>query len=804
MIFRSLSVKTAILSGLALAVVFAIGIFILVQQVGATIDVQSRDHQAASTRSVADEVAASMASAASTADGVVTALEALKEAKTASRSVYDALLKHTLERNPGLLGVWSGWEPDALDGRDRDSAGRPGHDATGRYIPYWSRTDDALTKQPMVGYDDPIAGAYYLRPKAEGRMVVVDPYYYPVNGSDVLIVSIGAPIMAGGQYVGTGGVDLTLAPLNERIAKIRPMGTGTVAVYTADGTVVAHPDASLIGQPLGVDDPARALVSRALEESLDAEAEFNDADGTPMRGVAVSIAVGGTLDRWVVVSSVPMATLMATRNETQFTIIGLAALCVLIACVVMFGLLRTMIGRPLGRLGATVDAVAGGDYAVSIEGTTRVDEIGTLARAVEVFRDNGLKISQMTEEEREAVIQRRIERADMMVTLQAAFGEVVDAAIAGDFSKRVRADFPDAELNALATSVNALVETVDRGLSETGEVLAAMANTDLTHRMRGTYSGAFAKLRDDTNAVTDKLTEIVGGAKAISGSLRVATSEILSGANDLSDRTTKQAATIEETTAAVETLAVTVAENAKMAEDANGKAQMVSASAAQSGETMGQANAAMDRITQSSAKISNIIGMIDDIAFQTNLLALNASVEAARAGDAGKGFAVVAVEVRRLAQSAASASADVKHLVEQSATEVRNGTKLVSNAGDQLAAMLRAVDENARLMEAIAKSSLEQAAAIGQVNVAVRTLDEMTQHNAALVEEINASIEQSENQASQLDMAVDVFTLATAVSEPVQQRRVVPETRERESASSAAKSYLSRGNTAVSRDWSEF
>ena len=241
-----------------------------------------------------------------------------------------------------------------------------------------------------------------------------------------------------------------------------------------------------------------------------------------------------------------------------------------------------------------------------------------------------------------------------------------------------------------------------------------------------------------------------------------------------------------------------------MAEDANGKAQMVSASAAQSGETMGLANAAMDRITQSSAKISNIIGMIDDIAFQTNLLALNASVEAARAGDAGKGFAVVAVEVRRLAQSAASASADVKHLVEQSATEVRNGTKLVSNAGDQLAAMLRAVDENARLMEAIAKSSLEQAAAIGQVNVAVRTLDEMTQHNAALVEEINASIEQSENQASQLDMAVDVFTLATAVSEPVQQRRIVPETRERESASSAAKSYLSRGNTAVSRDWSEF
>jgi methyl-accepting chemotaxis protein len=174
---------------------------------------------------------------------------------------------------------------------------------------------------------------------------------------------------------------------------------------------------------------------------------------------------------------------------------------------------------------------------------------------------------------------------------------------------------------------------------------------------------------------------------------------------------------------------------------------------------MARANDAMERITSSSARISNIIGLIDDIAFQTNLLALNASVEAARAGDAGKGFAVVAVEVRRLAQSAASASADVKALVEQSAGEVRGGSQLVSDAAERLAGMVEAVRQNNALVEAIAKASGDQAIAIDEVSMAVRTLDEMTQHNAALVEETNAAIEQTEAQAQTLDGIVDIFVL---------------------------------------------
>jgi methyl-accepting chemotaxis protein len=286
-----------------------------------------------------------------------------------------------------------------------------------------------------------------------------------------------------------------------------------------------------------------------------------------------------------------------------------------------------------------------------------------------------------------------------------------------------------------------------------------MAETDLTQRVEGDFSGAFGKLQTDTNRVAERLGEVMSQLRDTSGLLKTATSEILSGAADLSERTTKQAATIEETSAAMEQLSSTVTHNADRARKASSVATTVTQSAEEGGKVMSSANLAMERITSSSAKISNIIGLIDDIAFQTNLLALNASVEAARAGEAGKGFAVVAIEVRRLAQSAAEASAEVKVLIEESGTEVQAGSRLVAEAVGKLGAILEAARSSSQLMEAIARESGEQASAIEQVGTSVRTLDEMTQHNAALVEETNAAIEQTEAQAAELDSIVATFRI---------------------------------------------
>ncbi|WP_224705728.1 methyl-accepting chemotaxis protein [Devosia aquimaris] len=483
--------------------------------------------------------------------------------------------------------------------------------------------------------------------------------------------------------------------------------------------------------------------------------------------LAAQQVVTDTIKVYSAYSGEQMASMRSAAETSAFTamltLAVSAGLGIVLGVAVSMLVGRKSIVNPVRALTVTMSELADGKLDVEIPNADAKDEIGAMARAVEVFRQNAKRVAALSAEEAAHNL-AIVERADMMALLQSELASVMKAASAGNFAQRVPTDFSDAELNGLAASVNGLVETVDRGLAETGSVLSAIANTDLTHRVTGHYEGAFGALKDNTNAVAEKLADIVSQLRGTSRSLKTATSEILAGANDLSERTTRQAATIEETSAAMETLASTVMENAKRAQDANGNATRVTVSAEQGGEVMAQATGAMERITSSSAKISNIIGLIDDIAFQTNLLALNASVEAARAGDAGKGFAVVAVEVRRLAQSAASASADVKLLIEESAREVNDGSRLVADAAERLNGMLEGVRASSTLMEGISRDSQEQSTGITEVSIAVRQMDEMTQHNAALVEEMNAAIEQTENQATQLDAIVEIFKVNEGAS----------------------------------------
>src|SRR3569833_3636632 len=316
---------------------------------------------------------------------------------------------------------------------------------------------------------------------------------------------------------------------------------------------------------------------------------------------------------------------------------------------------------------------------------------------------------------------RRLGKGGREVWIQASYNPIFD--LSGKPYKVVKYATDATDATARKEAVKVL-----------GAHLARLADGDLTAVIDDAFQGDIEKVRVAYNGTVATMKDIVGRLRTASGSLKTATSEILSGANALADRTTKQAAAVEETSAALEQLASTVDDNAKRAHSTNTKTKTKTQTAAEANGVMKDANDAMERISASSTKISNIIGLIDDIAFQTNLLALNASVEAARAGDAGKGFAVVAVEVRRLAQSAAQASSEVKGLIEQSGTEVRPGSKLVVEAASKLEAMLTAARSSTELMGGIAKQSQDQAASIEEVYSAVRQIDEMTQHNAALVE----------------------------------------------------------------------
>ena len=486
--------------------------------------------------------------------------------------------------------------------------------------------------------------------------------------------------------------------------------------------------------------------------------------------------------------------LMAHAEETAqlsdiASLVGLGMIILLAAVTLIFS--NILFLKPLAGMTAGFKRLSAGDLEVEATSGGLVTEMAMLGNVLADFRAALLSRAEMTARSDATAAEERV-RTERGNELGALLTQYTGAAARGDFSGRLPT-FGDPSLDGIAKVFNELFETVERGLTETGGVLNALANTDLTRRVEGEYEGAFQRLKDDTNAVGDRLSEVVTKLRATSRGLKTATGEILSGANDLSERTTKQAATIEETSAAMEQLAATVIENAKRAESASTNAADVSKTAEQGGEVMRAATEAMERITQSSSKISNIIGLIDDIAFQTNLLALNASVEAARAGDAGKGFAVVAVEVRRLAQSAASASSEVKALIEQSGTEVAGGSRLVAEAAGKLGAMLEGARTNYGLLQGIASESRAQASSIEEVNVAVRTLDEMTQHNAALVEETNAAIEQTEARAAELDRIVDVFTVEGAVAAAPAASRT-----------GARQVYLTQGNAAISTDWNEF
>ncbi len=724
------------------------------------------------------------------------AVEGVIAQEPIDRDQLGRLVTGAMSAQPTVIGMTLAFNPNALDGRDADFIGRPYSDETGRFVPYFTHSNGGIAVEKLIMTPENGTESWYDLPMREDRTVLTPPYTYPVNGQDVLLSTVSVVVHKGAKPIGILTSDLMLSTISDVISGLKPFDVGQVMLVSSANTWVVNSDAALVGQELAP-DVAAALLD---EERMGRGMLFTDETGTSQFVITAPVTFSNVTDQWTMIMQVPAATIYAGVDSMRnMALISGAILLALVLGLVWLG--AGFLAKPIRRMTAIMGDLAQGRYEMEVPYQAGRDEIGSMARAVEVFRENGLKISQMTEAEAARIIADQQARQDMMAELQTAFGNVVDAAIAGDFSRRVAASFPDAELNNLAESVNSLVETVDQGVSETGTVLGALANMDLTQRMEGSYQGAFADLKHHTNTVAETLSTVVSGLKTTSRALKTATGEILSGANDLSERTTKQAATIEQTSAAMEQLASTVLQNAERARDANANAQVVTKTAEDGGAVMNEATEAMGKISASSAKISNIIGLIDDIAFQTNLLALNASVEAARAGDAGKGFAVVAVEVRRLAQSAASASADVKLLIEQSAHEVSGGTKLVGDAAAKLAAMLDAAKANSSLMDGIARDSREQASAIEEVTVAVRQMDEMTQHNAALVEETNAAIEQTESQASELDRIVAVFKTGADEQRVRTSPAKAPETPK---VRQAAKAYLTQGNAAISADWSEF
>lgn len=342
-------------------------------------------------------------------------------------------------------------------------------------------------------------------------------------------------------------------------------------------------------------------------------------------------------------------------------------------------------------------------------------------------------------------------------------GGIVNGAARGDFSTRVALDGKTGFFERLAQGMNDLLDTNEQAFNEVLTILGSMAEGDLTKRITADYEGTFGQLKADANATMEKLTEMVVSIRQSSESINVAAREIAAGNADLSSRTEQQAASLEETASSMEELTATVKQNAENAQQANEQAQSASAVATRGGTVVEQVVATMGDINDSSKKISDIIGVIDGIAFQTNILALNAAVEAARAGEQGRGFAVVAGEVRNLAQRSAAAAKEIKELISTSVDKIKGGTELVNKAGTTMDEILASVKRVTDIMGEITSASAEQSSGIEQVSLTVQQMDEVTQQNAALVEEASAAARSMEEQAGTMEELVQQFRVIEEV-----------------------------------------
>ena len=296
-------------------------------------------------------------------------------------------------------------------------------------------------------------------------------------------------------------------------------------------------------------------------------------------------------------------------------------------------------------------------------------------------------------------------------------------------------------------------------LTQIGAALARLADGDLTQSIEKPFAPTFDKLRIDFNAAHEKLRSTLCRVAESTGSIESGSHEISNASNDLSRRTEQQAASLEETAAALDEITATVKKTSVGSTDAQAAVANAKTNAEQSSEIVGRAIKAMGTIEQSSTKISQIIGVIDEIAFQTNLLALNAGVEAARAGEAGRGFAVVASEVRALAQRSAEAAKEIKSLISASTRQVRDGVALVDETGHALGRILEKVGEINTVVSEIALSTQEQATALQQVNTAINQMDQVTQQNAAMVEESTAAAHSLKMEIKDLASLIAQFRL---------------------------------------------
>ena len=491
----------------------------------------------------------------------------------------------------------------------------------------------------------------------------------------------------------------------EQQARLRRIGE-VMAEWHAN---VAEPEIALGSDPATLDE-ARAIeasgIGKSYIDSLRAvHQEFEDAERSLL--------------------SVRSATKDNTMSLAT-TILMVGAGLMLVGSAAIGWLLNRNIGGAVTEMTNAMTELADGNNAIMVPSVDRHDEIGAMAKAVQVFKDNAIRNAELVKEQENLK--------------------------AGSEAERQRA-----QEKAIESERQLVVESF-------GKAMSRLADKDLSFRITDQVPSAYEELKENFNSSIASLESVLIEVGQTARTIVSGSGEIRTAADELSKRTEHQAASVEETAAAVDEITVTVNTTAESSKNAGNLVQKTKNEANASSEVVQSAVQAMDEIKKSSDQIASIIGVIDDIAFQTNLLALNAGVEAARAGDAGKGFAVVAQEVRELAQRSANAAREIKDLITTSGAQVKNGVALVDKTGIALQSIALSVEEVEKLVSSIARASEEQATGLREINQAVNTIDQGTQQNATMVEEVTASSHTLTSEIKSLNLLLSSFQTGNSQS----------------------------------------
>lgn len=708
--FKLLSVSATAI-GLCLAVTFLTVIYqVRERTVAMTLDQARTDARA---------TAAGVASQLNNLAGSVKVMATVVERTDVTRAEVTEMLPALIDKFDLVFGSWMLEDVDGFDGAKAEADIPNGTNVNGEFTPYWTRGAGGLELlvPEVINREE----GYFSLPATTRAGVATEPYV-EVEAGGKLMMSIVYPVINDSKLRGVLGVDVGLDALSSSLKDERPFGTGRVYLLTAQGSWLTAPDKNNVMKAYEFEGNAEIKAAALKGETVILE-NVTGIDAEPVFRVVMPFDLPGLNTRWMIVEDVPVAVVSAIVNQ-QTLILIVGGLVIMAAVIIsLLTAVRLFIQKPIGSLLKEVGRLSEGDYEQQVEGQKRKDEVGALAISLDLFRNKlaeGRSIASGAERQRLEAEEQRSQT--------------------------------EAERHAVSETQRKVVLALGKGLQQ-------LADGNLSHRIEEVFPGSYEELRDHFNSAVDSLESTVQRLNVTVDTLNAGTREISRSSDHLSKRTEQQAASLEETTAALGEIAGKLNESASNAQLAASKVKAACAKAEHSGEVVQKAISAMEGIEDSSRKVGQIIGVIDEIAFQTNLLALNAGVEAARAGEAGKGFAVVAQEVRELAQRSANAAREIKALISASNQQVEQGVTLVGETGvslDQIAEQVQAIDS---LMQEISRATGEQASGLREINTAVNYMDQATQQNAAMVEETTAASAVLNGEANTLSQMISRFVV---------------------------------------------